>query len=88
MLATDTTTFLLEPHLPFFNMVVSSRLERIHSVEIEKIYWHIFFVKKFRESIVYIKKITKELISQNISLMRVNFSIFHTVWTDGRTYNN
>ena len=45
-----------------------------HSVEIPEIYSHTF-LQKFPESTVF----SKELISQNIILVRGNYSVFHTM---------
>jgi len=50
-----------------------------HSVEIQKFTLTLFFTKKIRESNVFLKEVTKELISRKSYLGRVNFSFFHTV---------
>ena len=47
----------------------------IHSVEITEIY-PCTFLLEFRENNVFIRKVTKELFSRNIVLVRVNFSFF------------
>ena len=59
-------------------LISSNDLLLPHSVEILEIYSDIFW-QKFRESNVICKEISKESISQNISSVRVNFSILHTV---------
>ena len=63
-------------------LISSNDLLLLHSVEILEIYSDIIW-QKFRESNVLTNEVSKESISQNISSVRVNFSIFHTVCNRG-----
>ena len=75
MLATDTTTFLLEPHLPFFKMVVSLRLKIVHSVEID----NYLFSAKITWNQRLCAKITLKAIFTKYFSSESKFQIFHTV---------
>ena len=59
--------------------IYSSSTLLVHSVEITEIYSHTFLAK-ISWTQCFTKEVTKELIWQNIFLVRVNFSFFHTVY--------
>ena len=67
-------------------IIVDMRLHHlVHTVWKLRKFSLTLFWQKFRESNVFTKEITKELISRNFFSVRENFSFFHTVtlwmWT-------